>query len=148
MLAKTHLAITIFFIFLLLPFVQNQFIFIFFSILATFLPDVDSKFSAVGKNKGLRIVQIFLKHRGILHSFIFLFLITLFLILFFPVFSLPFFLGYGLHLIADSFTVSGVKLFYPFKKNYSGFVKTGTRRETFILIVFLVLDLGLLYELF
>ena len=57
-----------------------------------------------------------------------------------------FMIGYLSHLIADSFTVSGVKLLYPFKRNYSGFIKTGTRRETSVLIIFLVLDLFLLYR--
>jgi len=141
MLAKTHLAITIFFVLIFLPFVLHPFSFILFSILASFIPDIDSKFSKLGKNKSFRIIQLFLKHRGVLHSFIFLFFITFIFVLFFPIVSLPFFLGYGLHIIADSFTVSGVKLFYPFKTTYSGFIKTGTRKETSILILFLALDL-------
>lgn len=51
--------------------------------------------------------------------------ITLFFALFFPVISLPFFLGYSLHLFADSFTIQGIKPFYPIKKVSSWKIKTG-----------------------
>ncbi|MFH1365332.1 MAG: metal-dependent hydrolase, partial [archaeon] len=105
------------------------------------LPDIDSKFSELGKNKSFRIIQLFLKHRGILHSFIFLILMSILLALFLPVFALPVFLGYGLHLFADSFTVSGLKLFYPFKKIYCGPIKTGTKKETLVFVVFLLADI-------
>jgi len=143
MLAKTHLAITIFFVLIFLKYVSSPVYLVLFSILATFLPDIDSKFSKLGKNKGLRIIQIFLKHRGLLHSFFFLILITFLLVLFFPIIAFPFFLGYGLHLFADSFTISGVRLFYPFKLKYSGFIETGARKETFIFVIFLFLNVFL-----
>lgn len=144
MLAKTHLAITLFFVLLLLPYVSHQISFVFLSLVATFLPDIDTKFSKIGKHKGFRIIQIFLKHRGVLHSFLFLLSISILLAFFFPILALPFFLGYGLHLITDSFSVSGVRIFYPFKKTYSGVVKTGTRTETLIFLIFLILDASLL----
>jgi len=143
MLAKTHLAITLFFVLLFLNYVSHPVSFVLCSILATFLPDIDSKFSKLGKNKGFRIIQLFLKHRGILHSLFFLILITFFLVLFFPVISFPFFLGYGLHLFADSFTISGIRLFYPFRLKYSGFIETGTRKEIFIFVIFLFLNVFL-----
>jgi len=141
MLARTHIAITIFFILLLLPLVQNQLFFIVFSLIATLLPDIDSKFSKLGKRKVFRLIQLFLKHRGILHSFVFLVFASLLLALFFPITVLPFLLGYGLHLIADAFTVSGVRLFYPSKTVYSGFIKTGARMETAVFVIFLMVDL-------
>jgi len=144
MLAKTHLSITLLFVLALLLHVYHPISFVLLSFLATLMPDIDSKFSELGKTRGLGIVQIFLNHRGILHSILFLFFITFLLILFFPVFAFPFFLGYGLHLIADSFTVSGVRLIYPSKKIYSGSIKTGTRKETIIFLVFLMMDIALL----
>jgi membrane-bound metal-dependent hydrolase YbcI (DUF457 family) len=140
MLAKTHLAITLFFSLLLAPFVQNQFCFIVISLVATLLPDIDSKFSELGKRKAFRLIQLFLKHRGILHSLLFLFFIAFLLILFLPSIALPFFLGYGIHLITDSFTVSGIKLFYPLKAVYYGFIKTGAIKETVIFWLFLIAD--------
>jgi inner membrane protein len=123
-----------------LPFIQNQFIFIAFSLIAALLPDIDSKHSKFGKKISFRPIQIFLKHRGILHSFLFLFFITLLLFFFFPVLALPFLLGYGLHLVSDSLTISGVRLFYPWGKRYSGFIRTEGRVETFIFVAFLMAD--------
>ena len=143
MLAKTHLAITIFFVLIFLPYVFHTISFVIFSLIATLIPDIDSKFSKIGKNKGFRIIQLFLKHRGSLHSFFFLIFVTFLLVLFFPILSFPFFLGYGLHLITDSFTVSGIRLFYPFKLKYSGFIETGTRKETLIFVIFLFLNVFL-----
>jgi len=141
MLARTHLAVTLLFVLLIFSFVQNPLSFVAFSLIATLLADIDSKFSKVGKRKVFRPVQFFLKHRGILHSFIFLFFVFLLLVLFFPVAALPFLLGYGLHLIGDAFTVSGERLFYPSKTVYRGFIKTGGRMETAIFVIFLMADL-------
>lgn len=144
MLIRTHLAITFLFVLLFLPKVVHLTSFVFLSLFATMLPDIDSSFSKIGKRKIFRIIQLFVKHRGILHSFLFLFFITWVLILFSPFLAFPFFLGYGLHLIADSFTLQGVRIFYPFKKTYSGPIKTGTRKETLIFLLFLFADIFIL----
>ncbi len=70
-----------------------------------------------------------------------LFLLTLFL----PIIALPFFLGYGLHLFADSFTVRGIKPFYPYKKKSSWRIRTGGKSEVIVFVFFLIGDLGLLF---
>jgi len=70
--------------------VEYKFAFVLVALLATFIPDADSKFSTLGKRKSLRVLQFFIKHRGVMHSFGFLILITLFLVLFFPIISLGF----------------------------------------------------------
>lgn len=144
MLIRTHLAIIIFFILLLMSSVENKLVFIFVALIATFLPDIDSKFSKLGQRKIFRPLQFFVRHRGVLHSFIFLFLITLFFVLFLPVVAFPLFLGYGVHLLVDSFSKEGIKPFYPFKKNSSGGLKTGGRVETSIFVIFILADLFLL----
>jgi len=144
MLIRTHLSITLFFVLLFISVVEYKFAFVLAAFLATFIPDADSKFSTLGKKKSLRILQFFIKHRGMMHSFSFLILVTLFLVLFFPILSLGFFLGYGSHLLADSFTVRGVRLFYPLKKKSCGKIKTGKRTETAVFVFFLIGNLGLL----
>ncbi len=144
MLIRTHLSITLFFILLFISVVEYKFAFVLAALLATFIPDADSKFSTLGKKKSLRILQFFVKHRGMMHSFSFLILITLFFVLFFPIISLGFFLGYGLHLLADSFTVRGIRPFYPLKKKSSWKIRTGGRSEVIILVCFIIGDLGLL----
>lgn len=144
MLIKTHLAIIVFFILLLISSVENKLVFISVALIATFIPDVDSKFSKLGQRKIFRPLQFFVKHRGILHSFIFLILITSFFVLFLPVVAFPLFLGYGIHLLADSFSREGIKPFYPFKKTSSGRIKTGGKTETSIFVFFVLADLFLL----
>jgi membrane-bound metal-dependent hydrolase YbcI (DUF457 family) len=144
MMIKTHLTVVIFFILLLLSQVEYSIIFALVALVTTFIPDVDTKFSTLGKKKIFRPFQFFVKHRGILHSFTLLLALTLILAFFVPVIALPFFLGYGLHIFMDSFTVDGVAPFYPYKKRVYGSVKNGSKIENFIFVSFIVVDLLML----
>lgn len=146
MLIKTHYSISIFFILLFLPVVENKIIFSFFTILGTLIPDVDARFSTIGRKFISRILQFFTKHRGMIHSFTFLLSITAVLVSIFPRSAFGFFLGYGLHLLADSFTIDGIMPFYPSKKITKGFIKTGGKIEYGILIGFIVASVFLLID--
>jgi len=148
MLIRTHLSITLFFILVFISNVEHKFVFVLVALFATFIPDIDSKFSIIGKRKIFRILQFFIKHRGIVHSFTFLMMLTFIFALFFPILALPFFLGYGLHLFADSFTIEGIKPFYPYKKISSWKIKTGGKSEIFVFVFFLIVDLGLIIAKF
>ncbi len=143
MLIKTHLAITLFFVLLFISFVKLPLLFLVIALLATYIPDIDSKHSKIGHYFFLRPFQWFAKHRGFVHSFTFLILITLGLVLFVPFIALAFFLGYCSHLIADSFTIEGIKPFYPYKKTCCGRIRTGGLSETNIFVVFILIDLVL-----
>lgn len=147
MLIKTHLAITCFIILLLLPFVSAKWIFVCFALVATYLPDLDSRYSSMGHKTAARFLQFFTRHRGIIHSFSFLFLVTLVLVLFFPVVSLGFFVGYSSHLFADSFTIEGIRPFYPMKRVSNGKLATGGALEKGVFSVFLIADLVLVWVL-
>lgn len=146
MMLKTHLVISIFFVLLLIPFVEYKWAFVVVAIIATYLPDIDSRYSRIGHRKIARILQWFTKHRGLFHSFSFLLIVTFFLAFFVPVIALGFFLGYGLHLFADSFTVEGIRPFYPSKNKSKGNLKTGSRMEIALFVVFLIADIGLLFN--
>ncbi len=148
MLLRTHLTITIFFILIFLFSVEHKIVFVLVALFATFLPDMDTRFSVIGKKKILRIFQFFTKHRGMIHSFTFLISVTIILVLFFPILSFGFFLGYGLHLLADSFTIMGIKPFYPLKSKSCGKIKTGGRIETIVFVIFVILDVGLIFNMF
>jgi len=143
MLIRTHLAITLFFILLFIGIVEDKIVFVFVSLLATLIPDVDSKNSTLGNKKIFRPLQFFLKHRGLVHSFTFLVLITFIFVMFLPILAFPFFLGYSSHLVADSFTQRGIRPFYPSKKNLSGKVRTGGKVEVSIFMLFVLGDLFL-----
>jgi membrane-bound metal-dependent hydrolase YbcI (DUF457 family) len=59
--------------------------------------------------------------------------------------ALGFFLGYGLHLISDSFTKEGITPFYPFfsKVKSKGKISTGGKFEILVFVGFLILDISL-----
>ncbi len=145
MLIRTHIAISLFFILLFISSVEHKISFVIIALLSTFIADIDSQYSVLGKHKIFRFLQFFVKHRTIFHSFTFLVLLSLFFVLFFPIVALPFFLGYGSHLLADSFTVQGIIAFYPFKKISSWKIKTSGKFETSVFLFFVLIDLLLFF---
>lgn len=144
MLFRTHIAIAIFFILLFLSKVEHKISFVLVLFIAAALPDIDTRFSKIGKKKIFRFLQFFVKHRGLLHSFFLLIFITLVLVLFIPIISLPFFLGYSSHLVMDSFTIEGIYPFYPLKKRISGNIKTGSKAEIVVLIITVLADAAMI----
>jgi membrane-bound metal-dependent hydrolase YbcI (DUF457 family) len=138
MMLKTHFAISLFFIILFFPIVNSKIIFTVVCLFATILPDMDSRFSKIGKRFIVRILNFFSKHRGFFHSYTFLLLITLIFTLYLPVVAFGFFLGYGLHLFGDSFTHYGIVAFWPSKRVVSGSLKTGGKIEKSLLVVIIV----------
>jgi membrane-bound metal-dependent hydrolase YbcI (DUF457 family) len=140
MLIKTHLAATLFLVLLLMPYVAYPVWFLCIALISTYIPDVDSKNSKLGSYWFFRPLQWFARHRGLVHSFTFLIFVSFLLCLFTPIIALPFFVGYGCHLFADSFTVEGIKPFYPSKKMSCGNIITGSLTETNIFIFFIIAD--------
>ncbi|KHO55376.1 MAG: inner membrane protein [archaeon GW2011_AR19] len=146
MLIKTHLVITLFFVLLLLGFVSHKIIFIVVSLFATYLPDIDTKNSKLGKKIIFRPLQIFVKHRGFFHSFTFLFLATFVLVMIFPIIAPGFFVGYASHLFADSLTISGITPFFPWKKKLFWKIRTGSFTEGILFFVILIINLLLIVK--
>lgn len=144
MLIKTHILAALFLALIFLP-KENYFVFLGIALVASVIPDIDSRFSKIGKKKSFRILQFFIKHRGIVHSLFFLSVIEILLWKFFPVAILPFALGFGSHLLLDGFTKQGIRLFYPINLKVHGFVKVGGRMET---VVFVFLLIGSLFLAF
>ncbi len=145
MLIRTHLLVGLFFALLLLP-SENKLIFVLIVLFASIIPDIDSRFSKIGRKKTFRILQFFVKHRGIVHSFTFLLIVSLIFSFTFPDIILPFFLGYGSHLLIDGLTRQGIRPFYPLGFKIKGIIRTGKRFETLVFVVFLVVDLILIFE--
>jgi inner membrane protein len=144
MLFRTHIALAIFLILLFLSKIEHKISFVLVLFAAAIIPDIDTRFSKIGQKKIFRLLQFFVKHRGLFHSFIFLMFITMFFVLFVPVISLPFFLGYSSHLMLDSFTIEGIYPFYPFKKRIFGSIKTGGKNEIILLIIIVLISIALI----
>lgn len=146
---KTHVALASAVALALLPFVNYKLAFFPIVIFSTLLPDVDVAHSYLGHRWYFRPIQWFVKHRGLIHSFTFCFLISILLAFYFPIIALPFFVGYSLHLFGDSLTVEGIRPFWPTKKEILGKIRTNGAVEkvifficlaaNFLLIVFLLL---------
>ena len=146
MFFRTHLVITIFFILLFLQYIQSPIVFLPVSVLATALPDIDTKFSKIGHYKISKIFNFFVKHRGITHSFSFLAILSLLIFLFFKEILLSFVFAYSLHLILDALTISGITPFYPLKLKIKGRMKTGGITETLLFVSFLLIDSFLIFS--
>ncbi|MBT4258000.1 metal-dependent hydrolase [archaeon] len=144
MLLRTHFAISVFAILIFISSVESKLVFVLITLFATLLPDIDSRFSTIGRRKVARILQFFTRHRGVIHSYTFLLVLTFILILIWPVLGFGFFLGYSLHLFADSFTIEGIKPFHPSKYKSKGFIKTGGKSEMVFFLVFVFLSAILL----
>lgn len=148
MLFKTHLAIGFFVALFFLPNVAHKFSFIPLLLIATSLPDIDSAFSTFGRKPIARVVQLFTRHRGLLHSFTFCIVLTALFVLYLPVVALPFFIGYALHLLLDAFTVEGIKPFWPLGFVSKGSIPVGGAVEQALLMCFIVIDVIFLISFF
>ena len=146
---RTHLALTLVFCLVLAPYLVHPLIVTALAAGFTSLPDIDSAHSFFGKRWFLRPLQLITKHRGMLHSFTLCILLSFLFAFILPILSLPLFVGYSSHLLADSTTIEGITPFWPSQKKITGALRTGGKREIFLfyglLGVSLVLFLRYLY---
>jgi inner membrane protein len=147
MLFKTHLAVGVFMLLVFLPQVEHKWIFAPILLIASIIPDIDSGFSTVGKSKIFRVLQWFTNHRGFIHSFTICIIISVLLLIIYPIAVFPFFLGYGVHLLMDSFTVDGIRLFWPLQNSLNGKLTTGGKTEYLLLIIFVIVDVIMLVRM-
>jgi inner membrane protein len=148
MIKRTHLAIGLALALLLLPSVRYKLVFFPIVLICALLPDIDSPDSYFGSSKLWRPLQWIVKHRGVFHSFTLCILVSLVFAFFLPIVALPFFLGYGSHLLADSFTQEGITPFWPWKRASQGALRTGGSVENGIFIGFIIINLFLFLRLF
>jgi len=87
MLLRTHLTISLAAMFLFLPYIDNQVAFVIVLLVSTVLPDIDTAKSLVGQGFLLRPLQWLTKHRGILHSFTFVIVLSALFAYFVPDFQ-------------------------------------------------------------
>lgn len=145
MLLRTHYAIAVFFILLFIESVESQVVFVLAVLVGTQLPDIDSRYSRIGHKRIARVLQWFTRHRGIIHSFPFLLVVTILLVAVWPVGAFGFFLGYSLHLLGDAFTPDGIRPFYPLKKKSRGTLRTGGTVELALFVGFVIVDVLLIF---
>jgi membrane-bound metal-dependent hydrolase YbcI (DUF457 family) len=140
MLNRTHLAIGVLAIIVFLKHVINKWVFVGVFLFASILPNIDEMLFDSRKGFVLKPLKLFIR-RDFIHSFTFCILITAILAFYWPVLAFPFFLGYALHLLVDSWTVDGIRPFWPLKATSKGKVETGGALEETVFMVFIVLDI-------
>ncbi len=142
---RTHIVIGLAVALYFLPHVTDKLIFVPIVLLTSLLPDVDSPNSYFGNRWFSKPVQWIFSHRGPIHSYTLCIALSAVLALFYPVLALPFFLGYSFHLASDSFTVTGIRPFWPLKMQVTGKLKTGGNVERGVFMTMIVVDLFLLF---
>ncbi|NNG67552.1 metal-dependent hydrolase [Caldanaerobacter subterraneus] len=81
------------------------------------------------------LLSIFSRHRTFSHSLLGMFVYSTGIYLAYKSVFVPFVIGYGLHLIADMFTNSGIELLYPYRKRIGiGLISTGSIWDNMIMI--------------
>ena len=141
MLFKTHIAIGVFAAILFIPLVSNPWSFVLVTLIASVIPDIDTAFSKVGRNMPAKVVQVFTIHRGMVHSLTICVLLSLIISVFVPRLAFGFFLGYSIHLLADSFSKMGITPFWPYSRVAKGMLPVGGVVERGIFFTFVVIDL-------
>ncbi len=110
------------------------------------IPDIDIPSSWIGKVffPFSRYLYSKFGHRNVTHSLIFMILLTSPIAINFSLYKISI-LGYGIHLLTDMLTYTGIPLFYPLEKNCIMFgapIITGKWTEIaisiFSIIIFLV----------
>jgi inner membrane protein len=135
MLKRTHLVIGLMVGLYFLPFIEEKILFLPFVIIGSVFPDIDAIFSLFSKSKGGFLRSLF-SHRGFIHSLTAVFVLCILISFVYPPAAFPFFLGYGFHLLADSFTLQGIAPFWPLKTISNGRVKTGGKIEQILYFIF------------
>ncbi len=156
MLFRTHIVFSIFVGLILLNLFQiglfDKCLFFGFVLLATIFVDIDSHKSYIGNHWFFRPLQLFVRHRGRLHSLLFGVLFSVIVASFYMWAGVGFFVGYLSHLFLDLLTRQGVSLFWPlFSKNISFGIKSGGVIEDIFFVLFLLGDvfwLGVLLGVF
>lgn len=114
-------------------------------LLGSVLPDADLASSSLGRWKIFWPLRALTRHRGFFHSVTACFAVSMALAFVLPLWSFGVFLGFAGHLVLDSFTVEGVRPFWPLRPGVRGVLRTGSLGEKGVQIglVVLVVLLGL-----
>jgi len=144
MLLRTHIVFGIFAGIFLFGIVSNLLLFFMFLLFGIVIVDIDTKKSKVGRNWFFRPLQFFVRHRGILHTFILCILFSGLIYFFSKSAGIGFFVGYFSHLTLDCLTCSGLMLFWPFSNKKLKFkIKTGGLIEEILFVIILLFDIFL-----
>ena len=104
---------------------------------ASLLPDIDSSSSTLGKQ--CKLIAKMFKHRGFLHTPLFL---SLFFLIQDPGLRWSFVIGIASHIFLDMFNAGGIMFFYPFSKRKFKLakIKSGSWIERILIVLLLITE--------
>lgn len=149
MMGKTHLTLGFFVALLGISVLQpkNPVLFLMIVLISSLLPDIDHPRSTIGKN--IKVIGFLFEHRGFFHSIFALTFFSLAIQFMFKneVYTMGFLIGYLSHLLSDSLTVLGIKIFHPVSDfRIRGLMKTGGPVEYLIFLGLVLLNLWKLFS--
>lgn len=136
MLWRTHLAIGLAAALYFSTHVNDPLVFVAIVLVSGLFPDIESKIF-MRRKREMRPTSV---ERGIIHSYTLCILLSIVLAFVWPVAALPFFIGYSFHLFADSFTLQGIRPFWPIKTLSKGVVRPGGRIDKALFYTFVIID--------
>ena len=121
----------------------NRYLFISITFISAIALDIDEENSYIGyRTKPLsNIINIIFKHRGFIHSFLFISILSFIIWLYFGNYFIPFLIGTISHLFLDSLTPMGIKAFYPFNFKIRGIFKTSGLIDHLLFFGIIILSL-------
>ncbi|MFA4960790.1 MAG: metal-dependent hydrolase [Candidatus Pacearchaeota archaeon] len=142
MLFRTHLAfaVLVFFVCNYIFLIPNRILFFIFVVIGAVIVDIDIKNSKVGRRWYLRPFQFFIKHRGVVHSLLFGLFVSVLVASVSQWAGFAFFAGFISHLFLDFLTESGINLFWPWKKKFGLWIKSGGLIEEIFFVLVLLGD--------
>lgn len=136
MIFRTHLIFGIFLSLIYLNLFGEEYFFVLGLLVGSVFLDIDSYSSKLGRRFLSRVLTAFFKHRGVVHSLFFVLSLSLLFGLFDPSLGFGFFVGGFGHLVLDSITKQGVRIFYPFRVKIKGPFKSGKKFDSFLFVLF------------
>ncbi len=142
MMANTHAAFAFLLAIAAIRFIniENQVLFVIMTIFFSLLPDIDKVSSKIGRKMKIAsfIIETVFGHRGLFHSiWIPLTLFTTLIVFDYTHLALAISVGYTSHILLDTLTPAGVRIFYPLEKKIRGFISTGSLLEYALFIIFI-----------
>jgi len=147
MLVKTHITFGILLGLLGVIYFEMSWLGFMFVLVGSVVLDVDVSSSKVGRKWYSRVLQLYVRHRGIVHSFIFAVFVSWLVGLWRVDAGVGLFVGFVGHLFMDCLTYGGVRVFWPLGFRVRGSVKVGKYFEAVLFAVLVFVDVSLVFKL-
>ena len=145
---KTHLLFGLVLGLLLMHYFNFNYWLVFVVMISALLPDLDTPFSWLGRKLKpvSNIISFIFGHRGMMHSLLFMVVITTVGYLYLRSYWMGIAIGFFSHLVLDMMNVMGVRLLWPLDFKVRGFLRANGLFEKLFFILLIIIAVGLIYK--